>query len=186
MNIPSLVRFRSHHCSYWSLLQIGGQKNALIGRGQLASSHPPNCLQDSFFRRVCHMAYPETSNGFPWLAEFGQNSEAWPWRPFPGCAPNILTSNPYLFSWPSMPKVKTQTHERKPSFLPLKNKCLKIFKPHIIQQPLYAHPFAESSFKNMNPNTNIKKTRINNTCYNKLKKKHTIKPNNWRVAIVLC
>ena len=48
MNIPSLVRFESHHCLYWSLLQIGGQKNRLVGRGQLASSHPPNCLQDSF------------------------------------------------------------------------------------------------------------------------------------------
>lgn len=54
MNIASLVRFESHHCLYWSLLQIDGQKNQLIGRGQLASSHPPNCLQDSFFWKVSH------------------------------------------------------------------------------------------------------------------------------------
>lgn len=87
----------------------------------------------------------------------------------------ILTSNPYLFSWPSMPKVKTQTHEN-PSFLPLKNKCLKIFKPHIIQQLLYAHTFAESSFKNMNPNPNIKKTRINNTYYNKFQQQQKNHP----------
>ena len=29
MNIPSLVRFKSHHYLYWLLLQIGGQKNGV-------------------------------------------------------------------------------------------------------------------------------------------------------------
>lgn len=63
-----LLRSKSHHCHWWLLLKMGGQKTRLIGRGQLASNTPPNCLQVSFFWRVCYIPYSETSKGFPRLA----------------------------------------------------------------------------------------------------------------------
>ena len=79
--IPSKVRVTSlfiliTSTDWWTEKSVGWQRTTCF--------KPSSKLSPGFiFWRVCHMPCPETSNGFPWLAEFGQNSEAWPWRPFP-------------------------------------------------------------------------------------------------------